>query len=77
MKTHYKFIYFIKVEDKPKTSVWHCLSQSTNDLLGEVKWYGSWRQYCFFPEPTTVFNVGCLEDINDFIGQLKKEKKGE
>lgn len=67
MITDYKYIYFIKVEDKRKTSVWHCRSRGSDNLLGIVKWYGRWRQYCFFPEPDTVFNVGCNEDINDFI----------
>ena len=72
MKTQYQYIYFTKVEDKPKTSVWYCVGQNNNDLLGIVKWYRPWRQYCFFPEPNTVFNVGCHKDIDDFIGQLRK-----
>jgi len=71
MKVAYKYIYFIKIENKPKTSVWHCLSQSSHAVLGVVKWYGPWRQYCFFPEPDTIFNVGCHKDIDDFIGQLR------
>ena len=75
MKTQYKFIYFIKVEDKPKTSVWDCISDS--DWLGQVKWYAPWRQYCFYPVPETIFNVGCFKDINDFIGQLEEERKRE
>lgn len=73
----YKYIYFLKVADKPKTSVWHCRSQSSNALLGEVKWYGPWRQYCFFPEANTVFNVTCHEDINNFIGQLRRTFRRE
>lgn len=71
MITDYKYIYFIKFADKPKTFVWFCYSKSSNDLLGEVKWYGPWRQYCFFPEPNTVFNVTCFDHINNFIGQLR------
>ena len=71
MKTRYKFIYFIHVANKPKTSVWHCLNNGSDSLLGGIEWYGPWRQYCFFPEFDTVFNVSCLEDINHFIGQLK------
>ncbi len=71
----YKYIYFIKVEDKPKTSVWHCRNQKSNGLLGVVKWYGPWRQYCFLPEPNTIFNTGCFENINHFIKQLTDERK--
>lgn len=42
--------------------------------LGVLKWYVSWRQYCFFPQPETVFNKGCLEDINHFITQLMEAR---
>lgn len=71
MQKEYKYIYFAKVEDKPKTSVWSCHNQRSNDCLGEVRWYGPWRQYCFFPAPGCVFNVTCLANINHFIGQLR------
>ena len=66
----YEFIYFTKVEDKPKTSVWECKSNRSNDCLGVVKWYSPWRQYCFSPAVLTIFNVGCLEDINHFMSEL-------
>ena len=72
MKTRYEFIRFEEVEKKPKTSVYHCLRNSSGDVLGEVKWYGPWRQYCFYPAFSTVFNSGCLDGIVDFLRQLKK-----
>lgn len=34
--------------------------------IGEVKWFGSWRKYCFFPRPSTVFEKDCLRDIAAF-----------
>lgn len=77
MKTQYKFIYFLKTYDLPKTSVWHLRSRKSDDLLGEVKWYGPWRQYCYFAMNEAVYSVGCLEDINDFIRQLEEERKKE
>ena len=71
MKTQYQYIHFVKVRDKPKTSVWNCLTRQ-GDRLGQVKWFGSWRQYCFFPndELLTVFSAGCLLDIYSFITEL-------
>ncbi len=71
MKTLYKYIHFAKAADKPKTSVWACFNTSSGTSLGLVQWYAPWRQYCFFPEPNRVFNIGCMDDINHFIGQLK------
>lgn len=35
-------------------------------LLGEVKWYGAWRQLCFFPAKETIFERQCLRDIAEF-----------
>ena len=67
----YEFIYFVLIEQKPKTGVYECRNNSSNIVLGIVKWYGPWRQYCFFPSGDTIFNVSCLDDIKDFIHKLK------
>jgi len=72
MRTAYKYINFIKVADKPKTSVWHCNSNSGDYIIGIVKWNPGWRQYCFFPENETVFSNGCMQDISNFIVELRK-----
>ncbi len=74
VKTRYEYLHFEKVADKPKTSVWSCRTNRNNDELGTIKWYGPWRQYCYFPTVQAVYNTGCLNDINDFISQLKNER---
>lgn len=66
----YKYIHFVKIEDKPKTSVYSCRNNSTDYELGVIKWYPGWRQYCFMPHGQCIFSVGCLEDINHFIKSL-------
>jgi hypothetical protein len=70
----YKYIQFIETEKKPKTSVYECRSISHGALLGTVKWYGPWRQYCFWPHHSTVFNDTCLSDIQDFLGKIRPTK---
>lgn len=75
MKTKYEYIYFEKYADKSKTSIWNCRNAESNALLGQVKWYGPWRQYCFFPAFSTVFHRGCLQDICHFIQKLMDERK--
>ena len=75
MKTEYKYIKFVQIPQKTKTSIWNCNNKSGNYALGIVKWYPAWRQYCFFPCGNMVFNKGCLEDINYFITQLMDERK--
>jgi len=72
MKTIYKYIYFEVIEEKPKTKVWGCFTIAGHSRLGEVKWYGPWRQYTFSPIPDTDFSMDCLDDIKHFLGQLKR-----
>lgn len=70
-----KYIYFKKIESKPKTSVWSCRNNSGDYQIGIIKWNPGWRQYCFFSEPDMVFSVGCMDDICKFITMLKEEKR--
>jgi len=77
MKTDFKYICFLKIAEKPKTTVWSCRNKKSNEELGQVKWYGPWRQYCFFPstELATVFNAHCLDDIIVFINSLPRKTR--
>jgi hypothetical protein len=67
-----KYIKFVKIADKPKTTVWSCRNISGDYELGQIRWYPQWRQYCFFPVENTVYSMGCMEDINQFIVELRK-----
>ena len=75
MKTRYEYVHFIKVADKPKTSVWTCRNNRTGGELGRVRWYGPWRAYCYFPVAQAVYSQGCLADIAAFLGELAEERK--
>ena len=77
MNTEYKYIRFEEItpDTKRKTKVFALMTTSNDYILGEVEWYPSWRQYCFFPTSTTVFSPGCLDDIAHFLKQLMDERK--
>lgn len=70
-----KYIDFRLLEEKPRTQVWGIYSKSQDIRLGVVRWWGSWRQYCFFPEDGILYSSGCLSDIIAFIGKLMDERK--
>ncbi len=76
LENDYKYVTMIKTEDKPKTSVFDVYTKR-KDILGEIKWFAQWRQYCFFPEDDCVFSKGCMSDINNFIEQLMDLRKQE
>ena len=57
-----------------KTWVYEVDSKRGMMGLGEVKWFGRWRQYAFFPYSETTFSRGCLNDISTFIDALMEER---
>jgi hypothetical protein len=61
-----------------KTKIWLVVSKyDISDFLGEIRWFGRWRCYAFYPMPTTVFEKTCLRDIANFCEEqtrLHKEK---
>jgi len=70
-----KYLEYFKAGHTGKTEVHDVLSKSSGAILGHIKWYGPWRQYCFWPCPQTIFNPDCLNHINGFIAELMAERK--
>lgn len=53
--------------------VYWVVSKTGKGILGEIRWYYRWRQYCFYPN-NSLFNKGCLQDIINFLDTLYKSK---
>jgi len=70
-----KYLEFKQIPHKGKTKRFSVISKQHGFPLGEIKWYGSWRQYSFYPNGDTIWNTDCLKDIQDFIQQLMDERK--
>lgn len=60
-----------------RTQRWTVDGKRSGDILGVVEWYGPWRQYVFAPDPDTVFNLGCLLDIADFVAEQNAKQREE
>lgn len=69
------FVRDLEWEKNHKTQFWTIKSRRSGDLLGDIKWYGPWRQYVFEPYDA-IFNTGCLADIYKFIMALNEEWLG-
>lgn len=65
------YVRFEEVGDQLKrtTRTW-VVTSTSGSFLGHVQWFGRWRGYCFFPEPETVFNHGCMNDIATFCVRM-------
>jgi hypothetical protein len=61
----------VPVPPKRKTKIWD-VKGNNGAVLGQVKWYGAWRQYTFCPWPDTIFNKGCMEDLCAFLNRENK-----
>jgi hypothetical protein len=72
-----KYIIAGLSESKPKTAVYDIISVHHRNKIGEVRWYSPWRQYVFEPEPLTVWNRDCLQDISVFLQKLMDARKKE
>lgn len=75
--------YFSIIEERVngrKTPIYHICSKRSKDEIGQIKWYGAWRKYCFFPNADTIWDNKCLNNINSFLEEInvsKKKQKGE
>lgn len=76
--TKSRWIYFELAHKGEKTCKWHVVSRKNDAVLGEIKWFGRWRQYVFFPVIGTIFNPDCMDHISEFIRTemaTRKERK--
>ena len=70
------YLNFVLVRDTGKTRVYSVNSRSQVSRLAIIRWYGAWRQYVLEPEPGTIWNTTCLQDVITFIGGLMEARKG-
>jgi hypothetical protein len=52
-----------------KTNIYVVMAKDGNIKLGEIRWFGRWRKYCFYPWSETIYEETCLRDIADFLTQ--------
>jgi len=65
-------------EPGAKTQKWAIRSKSDESMLGVIKWFRPWRQYCFFVMDVAVFSAGCFKDLTSFLEELnRKHKQGK
>ncbi len=72
-----RFVLYPYVKPWQKTHVYHVVTIDGGVKLGEVRWWGAWRKYAFFPEASTLYEPTCLRDIAAFIDGLMEERRAE
>ncbi|KKM86433.1 hypothetical protein LCGC14_1279120 [marine sediment metagenome] len=69
-----RWLYFYLLERKSKTNVWTVNSKNQGTLLGEIRWYSPWRQYCFYPI-NSIFNSEGLGEIKKFLDDETEKRR--
>ena len=77
MRKDTKYMVFQEIRDTGKTKLWEVRNKVSGDLLGQVRWYGPWRQYCFMPKSCTVFSGTCNTEISTFIEEQMAMRRSE
>ncbi len=57
------------------TFVWDVVNSTSMVDLGQIKWHGPWRRYCFYPYAPTIWAQNCLLEIVAFIEQEMEKRK--
>lgn len=72
-----KWLRFIGQEVPPerKTRIWAVFEKDRDVCLGQIRWFGRWRQYAFFTDGEMIFERQCLRDIADFCEAKTKEHR--
>jgi hypothetical protein len=58
-----------------KTSIYIVRTTDGHVVLGEVRWFGRWRKYAFYPDPNTVYEQDCLRDIATFCEDITRQHR--
>lgn len=73
-----EFIELPKTNKQAKTKVWNVKNIQTHQIIGQIKWYSAWREYCFFyhnPREELVLAPSCSEQIARFCRtQMRKRR---
>ena len=71
----YSFFDAVELSFTGKTRKLRLINTRAGVIIGDVSWYGPWRQYCLFPVGNTVWSKGCLEDVKSLMKKLDAERK--
>ena len=75
----YKYVHFEKRTylEHAKTSEWDCYRSRSKGYMGNIVWAGPQRQYTFNGSGGGRFTGNQLNDIREFMANLRKQEVTE
>lgn len=59
---------------KRKTPIYY-IFEFNGVCIGEIRWYASWRKFCFYPYDDTIWDTKCLNSVIEYIDNINEEYK--
>ena len=75
MKTENQYIKIVETKGARKTRCFDIWNKKADYIVGEIYWYGAWRQYCLLALEGMVFNNTCLELIINFLNDINEKHR--
>lgn len=70
------YLRFDRVESfNGKTKKFSVVGQTSQTVLGEIRWFAPWRRYAFAPANGCLFDAGCMFEIVAKIEHLMLERR--
>lgn len=62
------------LSDTGKTAIWEVMNIRDSTLCGEVRWYGGFRKYCFYPaDDSMLYDSDFLRLVADHLDKVNRE----
>ena len=68
-----KWLTFVEIPTSGTTEAFYVMTKDRSTTLGEIRWFGRFRKYAFFPEANMVFDSVCLYDIKEWMDKLMEK----
>ncbi len=72
-----KYVCFAEVPNGKKKTKNISVISKDGFQLGNIKFWGAWRQYTFHPNEDTLFDAKCLNEIIEKIDAMNEEIRNE
>ncbi len=74
-ESEYVLFEYVGTSDSGKTVIYNVLEKRYSSILGQIRWFAPWRQYCFYPKTSSVYDHSCLTAIGKVLAALMDDRK--
>lgn len=72
------YLNFIDISNQypnRKTKTFQIEGAISKAFIGWIQWHGAWRKYCLFTRNLAIWDIKCLQEVQNKIQELMDERK--